>query len=790
MIVAFVGLPSAGKSSLINSIVGQRILQSGICRTTTDILYVGEANKLNISNFYEHIVLSDDNIKFDIMDLPGICDSEEKDNKFNEMTYAWITHANIVFWVSDVNKAFLTSHELIEYNKLKKHLKTIEDDTGSIYQIAIILSKCDMDENSLVEGNNNENIQEGNEIMNGIEDTTILDLIKKVREKLTDDEIILFNAFGRCQFKADISSTLKNFVMKQGSFQNINISFYLKKYVEYVTENEHIVYIRSFERNYDNYLKYDYSNHILDAKSKKLALMLKKIHDVYSIKYYNKIFIKLIVSLSKNRQYYSDTTNTFLLILNKYNKNIEHLYRLNQELLKYLSDTTNMLEYFNTIFLRDVFLDNVYENKLVLQHHLNILDNMSQCNNKDTIETIFVWKVRILQIGLYYKMWTVDNDIINQINALDELQLPKCGSQCKNLSDQYIVNKIYYIRKKIYPYENMNITIFMTLYLNNKVNLYDPIYPIWYLIIIYFMKFNIDNDTYNKVNEKYPITQDFYNCYGYICIKDFKNIPEKFRIKELCKMAVKKYRSALKYVPDSLKTKELCEIAMKNKNSLDSSYCPALKYVPDSLKTKELCEMAIRNENSLEYVLDSLKTKELCEMAIKNNCSSLGDVPDSLKTKELCEIGVQHDCEELKYVPDSLKTKELCEIAVQHNGWAFEYVPDSLKTSELCEMSITFIDEQTIDNEWGCACGILEHIPENLRSDKICRTMVLQKYCFDDLQYVPDKYKTKEFCDEFFKLIIPLMYESNISDFDDYLEAFPINLKDYIKKKFEFLFQT
>jgi len=442
MIVAFVGLPSAGKSSLINSIVGQRILQSGICRTTTDILYVGEANKLNISNFYEHIVLSDDNIKFDIMDLPGICDSEEKDNKFNEMTYAWITHANIVFWVSDVNKAFLTSHELIEYNKLKKHLKTIEDDTGSIYQIAIILSKCDMDENSLVEGNNNENIQEGNEIMNGIEDTTILDLIKKVREKLTDDEIILFNAFGRCQFKADISSTLKNFVMKQGSFQNINISFYLKKYVEYVTENEHIVYIRSFERNYDNYLKYDYSNHILDAKSKKLALMLKKIHDVYSIKYYNKIFIKLIVSLSKNRQYYSDTTNTFLLILNKYNKNIEHLYRLNQELLKYLSDTTNMLEYFNTIFLRDVFLDNVYENKLVLQHHLNILDNMSQCNNKDTIETIFVWKVRILQIGLYYKMWTVDNDIINQINALDELQLPKCGSQCKNLSDQYIVNKI------------------------------------------------------------------------------------------------------------------------------------------------------------------------------------------------------------------------------------------------------------------------------------------------------------------------------------------------------------
>ena len=37
LLVGVAGLPSAGKSSMINSLVGKRILHTGICRTTKDV---------------------------------------------------------------------------------------------------------------------------------------------------------------------------------------------------------------------------------------------------------------------------------------------------------------------------------------------------------------------------------------------------------------------------------------------------------------------------------------------------------------------------------------------------------------------------------------------------------------------------------------------------------------------------------------------------------------------------------------------------------------------------------
>mgnify|MGYP003850129693 FL=1 len=34
--VAFIGLPSSGKSTIINSLIGKKLLESWICRTTTE----------------------------------------------------------------------------------------------------------------------------------------------------------------------------------------------------------------------------------------------------------------------------------------------------------------------------------------------------------------------------------------------------------------------------------------------------------------------------------------------------------------------------------------------------------------------------------------------------------------------------------------------------------------------------------------------------------------------------------------------------------------------------------
>ena len=113
-IVAFVGLPSSGKSSIINSLCFKRIQQTGICRTTTEYKLIDDT------------LIDDANNKFKVIDLPGICDSEEtiKSSKdFNELTYAHIKNANLIIWTSDINKAFITTHEVEEFNKIKKYIK-------------------------------------------------------------------------------------------------------------------------------------------------------------------------------------------------------------------------------------------------------------------------------------------------------------------------------------------------------------------------------------------------------------------------------------------------------------------------------------------------------------------------------------------------------------------------------------------------------------------------------------------------------------------------------------------
>ena len=65
-----------------------------------------------------------------------------------------------------------------------------------------------------------------------------------------------------------------------------------------------------------------------------------------------------------------------------------------------------------------------------------------------------------------------------------------------------------------------------------------------------------------------------------------KDVPEEFKTKELCELAVKKDGDALAYVPEELKTKELCKVAVKD-NGLN------LEFVPEELRTFEICNKAI-----------------------------------------------------------------------------------------------------------------------------------------------------------------------------------------------------
>ena len=130
-----------------------------------------------------------------------------------------------------------------------------------------------------------------------------------------------------------------------------------------------------------------------------------------------------------------------------------------------------------------------------------------------------------------------------------------------------------------------------------------------------------------------------------------------------------------------------------------------LQYVPDYFRTKELCELAVKDwAYALESVPEELRTKELCEIAItQEGCGqSLVFVPEHLKTKELCEIAVTNDFtgNALRYVPEEFRTFELCDISVKNEDYgclhSFDSMPEEYQ-AELAEKYDVKLPEKAKD---------------------------------------------------------------------------------------------
>lgn len=449
-IVAFVGLPSSGKSSIINSLVLKRLLQSGVCRTTTEFKQI------------EDIIIDDNNNKFRVFDLPGICDSEEKDTNFNDLTYAHITNSNLIIWTSDVNKAFITTHEVNEYNKLKNYIKKIEEDSGTLYHIIIMLSKCDKDiNNKKTKKSNLFSIFNTEEIEDSDEDTDINDLIIKVKEKFPNEDIILYNAYGRSYYHKNTSSTLKQFVKKMiGDPTRNNITFNISKYIKTYKEDQQVAYYNKFIKMYNDFINNKIDNiitywnkitkeeqlkHLLEVCDessinyntfKYINLVNDRINEDYEIVRYRLIdyYFDII-----NKNYYSSHYNKF----KNYNTNdiielfIEHYSHLSKdikiEIYQILLFTNKIPHYYIVVKIINKIYEYGYD-KIDLSFY-NVFNDYIIKYNRDEFN-IFYNKMKLL-LNIKIVSIPTNLDVYDKFNKyIDELK------KLNNNEDYILFNKL------------------------------------------------------------------------------------------------------------------------------------------------------------------------------------------------------------------------------------------------------------------------------------------------------------------------------------------------------------
>ena len=495
--VAFIGLPSSGKSSIINSLIGKRILESGICRTTTEY------------NLLDNIIEDDNNNKFQVMDLPGICDSEEHNVNFNELTNKHIINANLIIWTTDVNKAFITTHEVNEYNRIKKILNDTTNETGKLYYLIIMLSKCDKDINNI---NNNvskkdKKIKKSNEeISDSDEDTDINDLINKVHEKFSNEDIIYFNAFGRSFYNEKSTETLKKFISKTSMpiTQN-NITFNISKYIENYD-------IYQIDKYYDHFQeKFILFIHNTTSKVEQILEIWNNITDENKKNFLSKLFEdypnidvseKLNIEVLKIFQFLSCET-----IIKYDNTNILHnkiIYYYLYILINYDSLTysvTDIIENINNSFkLLNYNQQEVFYNKLLFDYNFN-------SNYRATILLNLDWSKKT-----YYNFENMFNKFFNY-DLSDTTQFTNTIKTLINKKYGLNYNKKYEL--------NYDKTKTITDNFNDYLSLLDNIYNDYDYILLNKVQilYNIIKCT-NAFHTNYHI-----NCSYYELIKSYKYIP-------------------------------------------------------------------------------------------------------------------------------------------------------------------------------------------------------------------------------------------------------------------------
>ena len=234
VLVGLMGLPSAGKSSMVNALLGMRVRQSGVCRTTKDIFLIGtDARKkelgLTPARHAKHDLASDDGVPYGILDFPGVADAEETNNQFFDACVTWGLKCDVVCWVSDIRTSFMTVHEKAEFERVRDVLQDASVHTGRLFQFCIVLAKYDFDDTT--KARSPVRVEHG-EIADPEEETTVTDCLARVQRMFPDTRICKFNAFGRIAHRAGSSEALRALLSRMAPPRDVNTTFELQWAVE------------------------------------------------------------------------------------------------------------------------------------------------------------------------------------------------------------------------------------------------------------------------------------------------------------------------------------------------------------------------------------------------------------------------------------------------------------------------------------------------------------------------------------------------------------------------------
>jgi hypothetical protein len=206
MRIAFTGLVSAGKSSVIISIILKRANHTGVSRTTL------------VNNIIKHDA-------YDLIDLPGINDTFEA--SFDKLTKDTIVDCDLIVWCSDCHSAFINKHEWIEFKKIVDYVNTLYNGRG--YQFLILLTKFNYEFINTNVNIKRSTITNDSEII-GEETSSVYTNYENLMKLLNDNkmeyiDVLPYNAHGRSFHHANTSLVLKDFIKTNPTNFNTNIEF-------------------------------------------------------------------------------------------------------------------------------------------------------------------------------------------------------------------------------------------------------------------------------------------------------------------------------------------------------------------------------------------------------------------------------------------------------------------------------------------------------------------------------------------------------------------------------------